>query len=90
METFLFYTQFSPQNTGNRLLGLCNFTIFWGSMPPDTPWKRGLLIQSVTLFKSAGYFNFYWNLWGQLKMIIWRRVTGFWKLAIFWVGNGVK
>ena len=34
---------------------------FWGSMPPDTPWKRGLLIQSVTLFKSASYFNFYWN-----------------------------
>ena len=63
METFLFHTQFSPLNAGNHyvLLGLCNFKIFWGSVPPDTPWKRGLLIQSVTLFKSAGYFNFYWN-----------------------------
>ena len=30
-------------------------------MPPDTRWKRGLLIQSVNLFKSAGYFNSYWN-----------------------------
>ena len=50
-------------DAGNRLLGLCNnFKIFWGSMPPDTPWKRGLLlIQSVNLFKSAGYFNSYWN-----------------------------
>ena len=61
MENSLFYTQFSPLNAGNRLLGLCTFQIFWGSIPPDTPWKRGLLIQSVTLFKSAGYFNFYWN-----------------------------
>ena len=61
MENSLFYTQFSVLNAGNRLLGFCNFKIFWGSMPPDTPWKRGLLIQSVTLFKSAGYFNFYWN-----------------------------
>ena len=24
-------------------LGLCNFKMFWGSMPSDTPWKRGLL-----------------------------------------------
>ena len=63
METFLFYTQFSPLNAGNHLLGLCNLKLFWGSMPPDTPWKRGLLIQSVTLFRSAGYFNFYWNPW---------------------------
>ena len=61
MENSLFYTQFSPLNAGNHLLGLCNFKIFWGSMPPDTPWKRGLFIQSVTLFKSAGYFSFYRN-----------------------------
>ena len=47
METFLFYTQFSPLNAGNRLLERCNFKIFWGSMPPDTPWKRGLLITSI-------------------------------------------
>ena len=32
-------------------------------MPPDTLWKHELLIQSITLFKSAGYFNFYWNPW---------------------------
>ena len=63
MENSLFYTQFSPLNAGNRLLGLCNFKIFWGSMLPDTPWKRGLLIQAVSLFKFAGYFNFYWNPW---------------------------
>ena len=61
MENSLFCTQFSPLNAGNRLLGFCNFKVFWGSMPPDTPWNRGLLIQSVTLFKSARYFNFYWN-----------------------------
>ena len=61
MENSLFYTQFNPLNAGNRLLGFCNVKIFWGSMPPDTPWKRGLLIQSITLFNPAGYFNFYWN-----------------------------
>ena len=60
MENSLLYSQFSPLNAG-RLLGLCNFKIFWGSMPPDTHRKCRLLIQSVTLFKSAGYFNFYWN-----------------------------
>ena len=63
MENSLFYTQFSPLNAGSRWLGLCNFKIFWGSMLPDIPWKRALLIQSVTLFRSAGYFNFYWNPW---------------------------
>lgn len=26
-------------------------------MPPDTLWKRGLSIQSVTLLKSAGYLK---------------------------------
>ena len=54
----LLYSVLSPLNAANRILGLCKFKIFWESMPP---WKRGLLIQSVTLFKSAGYFNFYWN-----------------------------
>ena len=47
MENSLFYTQFSPLNAGNRLLELCNFKILWGSMTPDTPWKRGLLIISI-------------------------------------------
>ena len=36
-HSLLNYTQFSPLNAGNRLLGLCNFKIFWGSMTPDTP-----------------------------------------------------
>ena len=57
MENSLFYTQFSPLNA-NRSSGLCNFKIFWGSMPPDTLWKRGLLIQSVTLFKSCWLLQF--------------------------------
>ena len=39
MENSLFYTQFSPLNTGNRLLRLCNFKIFWGSMT-QTPLKN--------------------------------------------------
>ena len=26
-------------------------------MPPDTPWKGGLSIKSVTLLKSAGYLK---------------------------------
>ena len=38
-----FCTQFSPQNVGNRILGLWNFKIFWGSIPPDPPWGTGLL-----------------------------------------------
>ena len=33
MENLLFYTQFSPLNAGNRLLG------FWGSMP-QTPLEN--------------------------------------------------
>ena len=61
LENSLFFSQFSPLNAGNRLLRLCNFKIFWGNMPPYTPRKCRLLIQSVTLFKSAGYFNFNWN-----------------------------
>ena len=68
MENSLFYSQVSPLNA-ERLLGLCNFKIFWESMPPETPRKCRqcrLLIQSVTLFKSAAYFNFYWNPWGWI------------------------
>ena len=38
-----FCTQFSSRNAGNRILGLWNFNIFWGSMPPDPPWGTGLL-----------------------------------------------
>ena len=39
MENSLFYTQFSPLNAGNCLLGLCNFKIFCGSMP-QTPLEN--------------------------------------------------
>ena len=42
MKNTLFCSQFSPRNTGNRILGLWNSEIFWGSMPPDPPWRREL------------------------------------------------
>ena len=40
MENSLFYTQFSLLNAGNRLLGLCNFNISWGSNCPQTPLEN--------------------------------------------------
>ena len=57
------------QNTGNRIVGLWNFKIFWRSMPPDpscSPKRKGtngfLFIQLVTtLFKPTGCFNCFWN-----------------------------
>ena len=39
----LFCTQFSPLSTRNCVWGLCNLNIVWGSILPDTAWKRGLL-----------------------------------------------
>ena len=83
-ENALFCFKFSPQNTENRILGLWKFKIFWGSPPPETPPpppKKGtngpLLIQSVTLFKPAGYFNYYWNPCCLIFMTIdqWRQPT---------------
>ena len=62
-----FVLKFSPENAENRILRLWNFKIFWGRTHADPlpPKKKGtngpLLIQSVTLFKPAGYFNSYWN-----------------------------
>ena len=47
METFLFYTQFSPLNAGNCLLGLYNLKMFWARMPPDTPWNSQLLYSNL-------------------------------------------
>ena len=41
MKNTLFCTQFSPQNTGNRILGLWNSKMFLQSMPPDLPRRRG-------------------------------------------------
>ena len=57
---------------------------FSGEVPPlkpPTPPKKGtngpLLIQSVTLFKPAGYFNYYWNPCCLIFMTIdqWRQPT---------------
>ena len=60
LKSTLLCSQFSPRNTGNRFLGL------WNSSPRP-PLKKGtndpLLIQSVTLFKRAGYLSYYWNPW---------------------------
>ena len=64
MKNMLFCPQFTPQKAENRILGLWNFKMFWEARPqtPPAPRKKGtnglLLIQSVTLFKPAGYFNF--------------------------------
>ena len=41
--TMLFGPQFVRQSAGNHILGLWNFKIFWGSMPPDPPRKRRLV-----------------------------------------------
>ena len=52
MENSLFYSQFRPLNTGNRLLRLYNFKIFWGSMT-QTPlgnvdcWYSHLLYSNL-------------------------------------------
>ena len=81
MEISLFYTQFSLLNAGNRLLGLCNFKIFWGSMPPDTPWKRGL---SVTLFKSAGLIQF------LLKPMAIFEDKAWWFFSVFTVAHALR
>ena len=57
--------QFSPQNAENRILGLWNFKLFWGSTPTDLPplsYKKGtngpFSIRSVILFN--------WNLLATL------------------------
>ena len=67
MKNTLFCPQFSPQNAANNILGLPIFKIFWGSTSPRPPPPSGtnmpVLIQSVTLFNSTVYFNFYWNPW---------------------------
>ena len=67
---------FLEWKTGSSVLNLVPRTLeitSWGfEIPkfsegacPQTPLKKGangpLLIQSVTLFKPAGYFNYYWN-----------------------------
>ena len=66
MKNTVFCPQFSPKNAENCILGLSIFKIFWGSTsppppPPSSGTNMSLLIQSVTLFKPAGYFNFYGN-----------------------------
>ena len=69
MKNTLFCSQFSPWNTGNGILGLWNSKMLGGEHAPrvptstPTPQKKGtngpLLIQSVTLFRTAGYFIYY-------------------------------
>ena len=58
----LLYSRYS-QELWKSLLKTFYGKIVWGSTSPNPPRKRGykrpLLIQSVTLFKPAGYFNFY-------------------------------
>ena len=39
METFRFYTHFSPLNAGNHLLGLCNLKFSEGACP-QTPLEN--------------------------------------------------
>ena len=51
MENLLFYTQFSPLNAGNRLLGLCTFQIFWLENKPYMHDSK--IIFGVWLFDTA-------------------------------------
>ena len=64
----LYCTQFSPQNADKCILGLLNCQTFLGEHAPRYPTRalqeKGdqLLIQSVSLFKPAGYFIIIRNL----------------------------
>ena len=63
-----------PQNAGNHIVGLWNFTILWRSMPPDPQRKRinGLLfIQSVISLSSC------WLLQFLLKSLGYDELVGF-------------
>ena len=73
-KTCSFVLTLVPRTLKITFLGLWNFKIFWGSTSSDTPLpppppflKKGtngsLLIQSVTVFKPAGFFTFNWNPW---------------------------
>ena len=66
MKNTLFCPQFYTQNAGNRILGFWNFkrdilAKHAHRLPKKKRANRPLLIQSDTLFKPAGFFNFYWN-----------------------------
>ena len=61
MKNVLFCTQFSPQNAGNHIKGFDAFLMEHALNPPRGQINAPLLIQSGTLFKPAGYFNYYWN-----------------------------
>ena len=66
----IFCTDFSAHNAGNRILGHWNFGILKRRKPPDPSRRRGVSlfsIRSVTFFKPAGYFNYYWNPWKNDK-----------------------
>ena len=55
LKSTLFCTQFSPLNTGNRILWLWNFKIFWGSMPPDFP--RGTRLTAPCWYSRVLWFK---------------------------------
>ena len=65
MKNMPFCPQFCPRMLKIAFEGFEFLKIFWESIPPDPlpPQKKGtnspLLIQSVTLFKTTGYFNFF-------------------------------
>ena len=59
---------------------------------PSPPKKKGtnssLLIQSVTLFKPAGYFSFYWNPWLFMRarfFFLWREIAAAAQNNNFWL-----
>ena len=61
-ENILFCPWFNTQNAGNRISGLWNFKIFWGSTPLDPPRKRGLTVScwySQILFSNLLATSFY-------------------------------
>ena len=61
-KNILFCPWFNTQNAGNRISGLWNFKIFWGSTPLDPPRKRGLTVPcwySRILFSNLPATSFY-------------------------------
>ena len=64
LEYTHYCTQSSPQNAGNCILGL-SITKCSGGACPQTPTEKkdlhwgSLMIRPITLFKPAGYFNYY-------------------------------
>lgn len=55
--------QLQCQNAGNSIPELLDFKIFWGTMPPDPPNRRGLMapkfLQPPTSIGPAAYLKSY-------------------------------